>query len=144
MNRKEFKKSLKEVLSEYDFQYKDKIYNLTTDDLIIVIATQKSNFDNNYYLNYGFLIRELNPNLSAPRDNQCDVFGRFELVINRKKNNSIEIESIDPYEFSLALRKCLDEIIKPVLEFGLKKYFELYPMEINVTTLNARKYLGLL
>ncbi|GAA0756109.1 DUF4304 domain-containing protein [Clostridium sartagoforme] len=142
MNRKEFKKALCSVLSEYGFETKKNISRVETKELIIVVATQKSNFENSYYINFGFLIKSLNTDIDNPKDNQCDVFGRFNLDINGEKRSVIEYEFIEHEEFCYKLRKSLDYTIKPVMDFGLKKYFELFPMALMTATLKAKEYLS--
>ncbi|WP_094184847.1 DUF4304 domain-containing protein [Acetivibrio straminisolvens] len=54
---KKFKKVLTEVLSEYGFEIKGNIFRAETRELIAVVATQKSNYENSYYINLGFLIK---------------------------------------------------------------------------------------
>jgi len=141
MEKKEFKKTLANTLSEYGFVTLNNLSRAETDDLIVVVATQKSNYDNCYYLNYGFLIKELSPDLINPKDNQCDVFGRLNITIDGEKHSSIAIERFCSEDFSSALIKSMNETIKPVLEFGLTKYFELYPAAISTIRLYAKKYL---
>jgi len=142
MDKKEFKKALAGVLAEYGFQTKGNIARAETDELILVVATQKSNFENSFYINFGFLIKSLNPDITNPKDNQCDVFGRFVLDILGEAKNSINHELINSGDFCDALRKSMDDKIKPVLESGLKKYFELNPMAMNTATLKAKNYLS--
>ena len=142
MDKKEFKKLLKTILEEYSFTTKNNISRAETDDLIIVISTQKSNYDNSYYLNYGFLIKELSPELVLPNDNQCDVFGRFNFNINGKVSQNVDFQNINSEEFSIALRMSLNERIKPVLDFGINKYFEYFPSAILTVRAKAKKYLG--
>lgn len=143
MTKIEFQKTLFNVLSEYGFVMKNGIARVETDDLIIVVSTQKSNFENSYYLNYGFLIKELRPDLARPKDNQCDVFGRLNLTVDGKLAKSVDYEKTSSELFSIALKNSLNDRIKPVLEFGLNKYFELYPKAISTVRLDAKKYLGL-
>jgi hypothetical protein len=45
-------------------------------------------------------------------------------------------------EFCDAFKKSMNEKIKPVLEYGLKKYFEINPLAINTATLKAKQYLN--
>lgn len=141
MNKKEFKKSFANVLSEFGFTTINSGAKIEGDKLIIVVSTQKSNFENCYYINYGFLIKELSPELANPKDNQCDVFGRLSLTINGELYNTIDYEKITLEDFSEALRISLKERISPVLNFGLMKYFEMFPSAISTVRLKARKYL---
>lgn len=144
MNKKEFKKSLANVLSEFGFTTKNNSAKIENDKLIIIVTTQKSNYENCYYINYGFLIKELSPELANPKDNQCDVFGRLGLTINGEQHNTIDFEKITLEDFSEALRISLKESISPVIDFGLMKYFEMFPTATSTVRLKARKYLGLI
>lgn len=143
MDKKEFKRILATTLTEYGFVTKSNISRAETDELIIVVSTQKSNYENNYYLNYGFLIKELSPELINPKDNQCDVFGRLSLIIDGKLAPTVDFENISCEELLSALKISLNERIKPVLEFGLTKYFEAFPTAVSTVRLRAKKYLGL-
>lgn len=143
MNKQEFKKVLDFALSDYGFVTKNNILKAETDELIIVVSTQKSNYDNSYYLNYGFMIKALSSDLTSPKDTQCDVFGRLNLYISGKFSTTVEIENISCEVFSESLKVSLDERIKPVIEFGLVKYFDLFPTAISTVKLNAKKYLGI-
>lgn len=142
MDKKEFKKALAQVLSEYGFQTKGNISRAETNELIIVVATQKSDFENSYYINFGFLIKSLSPDIINPKDNQCDVFGRFTLEFFGEVCTSIHYESITIDEFCDAFSKSMKDKIKPVLESGPKKYFEINPLAINTATLKAKQYLN--
>lgn len=143
MDKIDFKKILTSTLSEYGFVSKSNVSRAQTSELIIVVATQKSSYDNSYYLNYGFLIKALSPELTMPKDYQCDIFGRLHLNINGVILPALDIEKISLEEFSSALKMSLDERIKPVLEYGLSKYFEILPEAISTVRINAKRYLGL-
>jgi hypothetical protein len=143
MDKIDFKKILTSTLSEYGFVSKNNVSRAQTSELIIVVATQKSSYDNSYYLNYGFLIKALTPELTMPKDYQCDIFGRLHLNINGVILPALDIEKISLEEFSSALKMSLDERIKPVLEYGLSKYFQILPEAISTVRINAKRYLGL-
>lgn len=143
MDKKEFKKILTSTLLEYGFVSRNNVSRAETSELIVVVSTQKSSYDNSYYLNYGFLIKALSPELTMPKDYQCDIFGRLHLNINGIILPALDILEIGSEEFSSALKMSLDERIKPVLEYGLSKYFEILPGAISTVRLNAKRYLGL-
>lgn len=143
MHRKDFKQALTKVLSEYGFEFKGNVYSIETEEIIIVVATQKSNFENSYYINFGFLVKCLNPDMHHPKDNQCDVFGRFSIEFNGQVHTSIEFEKINWDDFCSAFRKSVDDVIQPVAEFGIRKYFELKPSAINTATIKVKQYLCL-
>ena len=56
MNKTEFKKIVGEILKSKDFAYENKYYTFENTDLKVFIGFQKSNFENSFYINYGFLI----------------------------------------------------------------------------------------
>ena len=141
MDKKEFKKTLTDILSEYGFSYKNNIYRNVTNDLIIVIATQKSNFENIYYINYGFSIKLLHPDIEKVKDNTSDVFGRFVFNFSRKKTDKVEYTEITSERFSSELKRAIEHDIQPVLKYGLVKYFELYPFAKNMIPSEAKKLL---
>jgi len=71
------------------------------------------------------------------------VFGRFTLVISVKNVPALTYELVNIDEFCDAFKKSMNEKIKPVLEYGLKKYFEINPLAINTATLKAKQYLNI-
>lgn len=52
MDNTEFKKILQVCTDRVGFTYCKKNYYYQSEKLIIVINTQKSNYDNSYYVNY--------------------------------------------------------------------------------------------
>ena len=57
MNNTEFKKIVGETLKSQGFAYENKYYTFENTDLKVFIGFQKSNFENSFYINYGFLIK---------------------------------------------------------------------------------------
>ena len=143
MQKKEFKKVLENILAQYGFHYVNKAYYLDNDEIIIVIATQKSNYENSYYINFGFLIKKVNPEIKYPKDNACDVFGRFVLDCNGKQYQSMDLDSFNIENLSVSVKNFMEVNIKPVIENGLSKYFEINPKAIFTATLKAKNYLNL-
>lgn len=143
MEKKEFKKALGSILKSYEFEYKNKGYYRSNDELIIVIATQKSNFDNSYYLNYGFLIKQLNPELEYPKDYVCNVTGRFSFRNGKKIIHSFNLEENNLNQLEESINEKLYSTIIPVLEKGLQEYYKMFPEYIVSATLKTKKYLGL-
>jgi len=143
MQKKDFNETLENVLSQYDFHYINNAYYFDNDETIIVIATQKSSYDNSYYINFGFLIKKVNPKIKYPKDNNCDVFGRFVFDFNRKQYYSVNLDDINVEELSASVRNFIEVNIKPVINDGLYKYFEINPKAVLTATLKARGYLGL-
>ena len=63
MDNTEFKKIVQEITSKYGFMYCKKNYYCYLHKIIIVINLQKSNFDNSYYINYGFCVKDIHNDL---------------------------------------------------------------------------------
>jgi len=143
MEKKAFKKELGNILSEYGFRYINRSYYKETEELVIVIATQKSNFSDEIYINYGFLIKVENPEIQYPKDNECDVRGRFAFQIKGEQLYSISLNSLSENELSDEVTKNMESLIVPVLDHGLAKYFEMYPELVVMANLKAKKHLNL-
>ena len=141
IEKKEMKKTLGAILSEYGFKYVKKGYYFDHDELVIIISIQKSDYSNSYYVNYGFFIKAENPGISYPLINRCDIFGRFVFEVEGTVYYNIEIENFDLSIFKECIRKNVENIIVPVIESGLRKYFELCPQSIVAANQKAKKYL---
>ncbi|NBK96453.1 MAG: DUF4304 domain-containing protein [Erysipelotrichia bacterium] len=143
MDKKEFKKALGNILKPYGFKYLKKNYYLSNDELIVVIATQKSNYDDSYYVNYDFLIKQINTEIEYPKDNVCDVTGRFVFNSDGKTIHTFNIEENNLHELEEGINDKLNSTIMPVLEKGLQEYYKMFPEYIVTATLKTKKYLGL-
>lgn len=143
MDKKEFKKAIKEVTGEYGFKYIKKGYYYTNEELIVVIDLQKSNFEDGYYINFGFFIKEMHQDVIFPTTNICDVNGRLTINYDGRIYECVHYSDIEPSILKEGLRKEIEAYLLPVMQEGLAKYFELYPQYICTATLNAKKYLGL-
>ena len=77
MEKTEFKSIVQNCLSEYDFIYTHKNYYFNNESLIIVINLQKSNFENSFFINCGFFVKEIHQKGLFPDIKDCDIFGRF-------------------------------------------------------------------
>lgn len=126
MEKKEFKKEVRNILASYGFEYVNKVSYRRNDELIVVVETQKSNYDNAYYINYGFLIRELNPDVEFPKDYDCNVRGGF-LFQKSEDKGTFHMEKDDIRILRESLKNEIESIILPVLSDGIEVYYELYP-----------------
>lgn len=143
MDKKEFKMAIKEVTEEYGFKHVKKGYYYMKDDLIIVLDLQKSDFEDGYYLNYGYLIKGLQPDILYPKTHICDVNSR--IVINYKgmKCHCIYYSDLDVPIFKEALKIEMDKTILPVIQDGLISYYKVHPEEICIVSFKVKQYLGL-
>lgn len=140
MEKKEFKKALRNVLASYGFLYVNKAHYCRNDELIVVVATQKSNYSNAYYINYGFLIRELNPDVEFPKDYDCDVRGRFTFQ-KSEDQGTFHMEEDDIKILRESLKSEIENKILPALSDGVEKYYELYPDVLMAASLKTKEYL---
>lgn len=143
MEKTEFKKILGNSLKRFGFEYIKKAFYYSNDELIVVISTQKSNFDNSFYINYGFLIKELTPEMNFPRDNVCDVRGRFRFNVNDKVVYDFNFEESTTEQLENAIVEGVSTIILPVLNEGLVKYYEIFPEARVMATLKTKQYIGI-
>lgn len=143
MEKKEFKKTLGGILQEHGFEHKNKAYYRSNDELIVVVAVQKSNFEDSFYLNYGFFIRKFNPDMEYPKENLCDVRGRFLFSKDGRPLGGFSIESGTEEELRHAIAEGLENVIMPVYENGLQEYCRILPDGLSTATLRAKEYLQL-
>lgn len=144
MDKKEFKKTLTSIFDQYGFKYVNKAYYNSNEEIIIVIATQKSNFTDTYYINFGFLIKEETSIIEYPKDNLCDISGRFVYTSHDDKiTDSINIGMLDNDSLEKIISKNIETKILPTFNYGLLKYFENYPEAIYTANLKVKKYLGI-
>ena len=143
MEKKEFKKTLEALLHKYGFSYINKSYYCSNEELIVVVSVQKSDYSQDYYINYGFLIKSIYPDKIYPKDCECDFFGRFVLDINDIECGRICISDLDAETFSMSAGKFIDKKIKPVFDLGIRKYIEMNPSAKVTAKLKAKEYLGI-
>lgn len=138
MDNTEFKKTVQIIVSKYGFIYRKKNYYFDSGKLIIVINLQKSNFDNSYYINYGFCVKDIHKELQYPKPNECDISGRFLNEVNKDVYNLDEMNS---NEIVIDLEKNIHNFIVPVINEGINRYFEMFPHAICRATIKLKEYL---
>lgn len=143
MNNTEFKKIVGATLKENHFSYEKKVYYRKSDELIVCIDFQKSNFSNSYFINYGFSLISLNPTESYPKPITSDVSGRFNYYDMDKVKPEFDLDNLNTEHLIQSIQENLEKIIDPVFENGLEKYFELNPQAKFVAKLNLKQYLGI-
>lgn len=141
MDNTEFKKILQICTEKVGFKYCKKNYYYQNEEIIIVVNTQKSNYDDSFYINYGFLLRTIHDNLDYPNISDCDIIGRF---VNNT-NDTTEFDFQLPMLVSDKLMECLNSninnIIIPVINEGIKKYFKLFPKALFTAKRDLKEYL---
>lgn len=140
MDNLEFKKIVQDVTSKYGFKYLKKNYYLELADLIIVIGIQKSNYENSFYINFGFCVKEIHNDIQYPKNNECDITCRF---LNGPSKGIYQLDIQNREELVNSLEKNINDFIVPVINAGLKQFFILYPQYSCLASLNLKKYLGM-
>ena len=141
MNDTEFKKIVQESTSKYGFQYCKKNYYCDLDNVIIVINLQKSDFNNYYYINYGFCVKDIHNEIQYPKWNECDITSRF---VNAMNKDEYRLDKLNAEELVMSLEENIKKFIVPVIHDGISKLFELFPQYICMATLNLKHYLGII
>lgn len=143
MDKREFKKAIKEVTEEYGFKYVKKGYYYMNEDLIIVIDLQKSDFEDGYYLNYGFLIKELHPDELYPKSYRSDMLDRLVIEYKGESYACVHYNDMEKSIFKEGLKKSINMKLIPMMQDGIEKYLELFPDKANRIYVPAKDFLGL-
>lgn len=141
MDNTEFKKILQVCTDRVGFTYCKKNNYYQSEKLIIVINTQKSNYDNSYYVNYGFLLKDIHGNLENPKIIECDIVGRFINNTNVKEEFEFQLSTINSDDLIECFNYNIDNTIIPVINEGINKYFELFPEAIFAAKCTLKEYL---
>lgn len=137
---KEFKQVVQHQLKENNFFNMRNTYYQDSKELIVCIDLQRSNFSKNYYINYGFLIKKLHPDVKYPKTHTSDITGRFFIEDGR---DEFEIDLLTAEEIQRLIQKEIDKNILPTLKEGISYYFKRNPEAKVVATLKLKKYLGI-
>lgn len=130
MNDITFKRILQNCLEERGFIYRNRRYYYDDEDLKIVVDVQKSNYNESFYINYGFYIKTLHGNVAFPKTNECDFAARFLNYTVDVEQGDFRLLELDEAGFVECLTMNITKFLIPVIEEGIVKYFELYPRAI--------------
>ncbi len=138
MDLETFKKIIGNSLNKKGFSKKGSFYYYSGKDLIIVIGFQKSNFSNSYYVNLGYTINELNPDLSNPRDVDGDVRVRFTIDTEGKKSDLFELDVLTNLQLVSEIDKNINQYLVESVD-ELKCLLQAQPTMLYQTKLTAKK-----
>ena len=141
MDNKEFRKIVRLYFENDGFIYKNKCFYKFNNDLIIVVDLQKSNYQNSFYINYAFFVKALYDRIEYPRANMGDIRGRFVYKNRGVVLDYFSLDSISQAELGNSLEDNINTLLKPVIEDGLNKYFEMFPKAIFTATKKLQQYL---
>lgn len=145
METEKFKKLINYFLIEKGATLNRTFYYIFRQDLIIVIGLQKSHFARRYYINVGYVIKEIHPLEKLPRDVEGDVRVRF--TMRKGQIDYFDLDELTDYDEPL-IRTCTEEnfkqYIEPVTSLDtLKDFLSEHPTAIYQTKFEARELLGI-
>lgn len=143
MDNKEFKKIVGTVLKKNGFELEKKVYYIRSEQVIVSLDFQKSNFDDSFFINYGFTLVKINPDVTYPKPHTSDVSGRFSYFDEDEEFPQFDLDKVTPENLEKSIELNLENNIKPVIQDGLMEYFEINPAAKFVAKLNVKQYLGL-
>lgn len=142
MDNKDLKKILQRCLSPYLFMYKNRNYYFCNNELTVVINCQKSNYDNTYYINFGFWVKELHKESAKLTITECDIMGRFNFDIDGKREYSCSLNTMDEKTLEENIYRNVLNFIIPVINNGIEEYFRLFPEAICAAKLSLKEFLN--
>ena len=115
MEKKEILKHLDEIFNSKGFVRKGNTWNSKGSELEKVIKLQKSKFSNSYYLNYGFIINDLN--LDGLEMHLFNGLGSLDDNENKRIMNLLDLENtITESDRKEGLRFFVEKYTLPVLQ----------------------------
>ncbi len=144
MNRKKIAvRVIKEELTGFGFYQNGKEWFLGSDEVVFVLALQKSSFDDFLYFNVGIYICCLSVITKTPKERECHIRTRLEDLfvhqIGRTPPNLYYTDTDEDFEKSLRilLRQFLCPLLSPLTNIsGLK---ELYRNNVFANSLVSRE-----
>lgn len=145
MTTNDFKKALTACLREYGFAKEGTAYYRRTEELIVVIALQRSNFQAAYYINVGYLIRDIHHGEPNPRYYHGDVRARFGSSCDGKWTDLFDPSMLTTTDDlrSIVERNCAELFDGVSGITGLKALLDRRPVMLYQTTSKAKKALGI-
>lgn len=146
MTKQEFKRFCDTEFKKRGFIKKSNAYYLAGKDLLCVIDLQKSNYGEEYYINYSYFLGEYRIVDDYPKPigyPLCDIFDRISVMSKTQTTDGgkhymtgqIEYEYYTEDELRLFFDKAFDDVILPPVHQG-KKYIldhlnELYTLDFH-------------
>ena len=145
MNDADFKLTFESCLVERGFNKSRNSYYKLSEDIICVIGLQKTSFDDTYYINIGYVIRRVHPDVMLPRYVDGDIRARFSY-----RDDGRTIDNFDPHAFHSEhnLVNVIAENVKELVDgcdsvSGLKDMLTHRPTLLCQTTVQAKRALGI-
>ena len=145
MNAAEFKKVIGSSLLACGFTKVGSAYFKNSDDVICVVGMQKASFEAKFYVEVGYVIRGIHPDLSVPRYVDGDIRTRFSLLAGQKRGDLFDPSArSSEAELRQIVNDNVAELIEGAIsESGLKALLARHPTLLYQATLRAKAALGL-
>lgn len=140
METNEFKRIVDACLKGSDFKKRGSNYYRIFPDVICVVDLQRSYFNKSYYINIGYCIVALHPEVHFPKCSECDIRSRFTFDLNGKLVDNIVLDSIKSADDLVAqLTHNVKKLILGVDNIqGLKGLLERKPILLYRTSIDAK------
>lgn len=144
MTQQEFKKSIADELAACGFEKLRQSFHKAAPEVACLIGIQKSRFSDDYYVNAGFLIRSLHPDLASCDFSDGDVRTRMVPKPGGEDPELFEIENIDAEKVRAVVREFIRTLVEPSLSLeGLRNMLRARPVFLYQTTVAAKRALAL-
>ena len=143
MDIKEFKNIVDEVFLSKGMKKRRGNYYFDNEEIITVFGLQKSSYPNGYYLNLGYVIKDLNIK-EMPKYTDGNIRLRFEFKINRKLTELIDIQIVEKKQLIEQLDKHIKHYILKINSLlDLLKLLKEKPELLFQTTLETKQFLNI-
>jgi Domain of unknown function (DUF4304) len=117
INSKSINEIIKNTLSAAGYIKKSDTWYLRSDEAMILINIQKSQYGNQFYINCGVSLNAL-ISIEFPKEHQCSIRFRIEDIVSSRSENSIAaLLNLEDVSISESQRK--DGILELIVEYAL-------------------------
>jgi hypothetical protein len=144
METNQFKKIFRNYMISKGFARKGSCYCQSSGEAICAIGLQRSHYSDGYYINIGYLIRAVSPNLETPHAVDGHIRARFTIVDGGKEIDLFSLEKMDDAaDLCRALNSNISTLVDGYLSIeGLKTLINKKPVLLYQTMLVAKQFLG--
>ena len=143
MDIKEFKKIVDEVFLSKGMKKRRSNYYFDNEEFISVFGLQKSSYANGFYLNLGYVIKDLNTK-EIPNYSDGNIRLRFEFKIDRKLTDLIDIQIVEKDQLIKQFDKNIKHYILLINNISdIQKLLKEEPALLFQTTLETRRFLNI-
>ena len=114
MDAKAFKDLVAEELEARGFRRNGDSFQKDSSDVAIVVGVQKSAHSNAFYLNVGYILRQLAPGRESFRDVDGDVRARFSFARGDKRTDLFDPKDLDEAHLTMILEENFSDLIAPI------------------------------